>query len=232
MNIKLSDNRVGTQEDNFQNTDEKHPRFYDQKEPVIRTLNEIDVSGTYSYANYLRWEISERLELVKGKIFPIKSPSTLHQRCTGRIFVVLALFLKHKRCEVFVAPFDVRFPYQSKDDVDITTVLQPDICVVCERSKIDKRGCSGAPDIVVEVLSSGDSKTELDNKYRIYEEFGVREYWIVQPSERSVFKYILTDEGVFSAGRPYTPGQMLASDVLPGFQLNIAELFFDAEEEE
>lgn len=201
-------------------------------ERIITTVNDIDFSGTYSYANYLNWHIQERFELIKGKIFEMTAPSTKHQRFTGRIFLELGNFLKGKKCEAFIAPFDVRFPYKSKDDVDVTTVLQPDVCVVCDPGKIDSRGCLGAPDIVVEVLSPGNNRKELDNKYKIYEEFGVREYWIVHPSERSLLQYMLNDEGVFVAGKPYASGDELISDLLPGFRLNIDELFLNSDDED
>jgi Uma2 family endonuclease len=201
-------------------------------ERIITTVNDIDFSGTYSYANYLNWHIQERIELIKGKIFKMTAPSTRHQECTGKIFGELYLFLKNQICRVFVAPFDVRFPYKSKDDVDVTTVLQPDICVVCDPTKIDNRGCLGAPDIVVEVLSPGNNRKELDNKYKVYEEFGVREYWIVHPSERTLIQYVLNDEGTFVAGRPYAGGNELVSDLLPGFRLNIDELFMNCDDED
>jgi Uma2 family endonuclease len=201
-------------------------------EQVISTVSDIDFSGSYSYAHYLNWHIQEHFELIKGKIFEMTTPSTRHQRFTGRIFLELANFLKNKKCEVFIAPFDVRFPYKSKDDVDVTTVLQPDVCVVCDPKKIDRKGCIGAPDIVVEVLSPGNNRKELDNKYKIYEEFGVREYWIVHPSERSLFQYALNDEGVFVAGKPYASGNELVSELLPGFRLNIDELFMNSDDEE
>lgn len=207
------------------------PKLYDP-ERVITTVSDIDFSGSYSYAHYLNWHIKERFELIKGKIYKVTAPSTKHQRFTGRIFLELGNFLKGKKCEVFIAPFDVRFPYKSKDDVDVTTVLQPDICVVCDPIKIDQRGCLGAPDIVIEVLSPVNNKKELDNKYKIYEEFGVREYWIVYPSERSLLQYILNDEGVFVAGKPYASGEELISDLLPGFRLNIDELFVDCDDED
>jgi len=199
-------------------------------ERIITTVNDIDFSGTYSYANYLNWHIQERFELIKGKIFKMTAPSTKHQRFTGRIFLELGNFLKGMKCEAFIAPFDVRFPYKSKDDVDVTTVLQPDVCVVCDPGKIDSRGCLGAPDIVVEVLSPGNNRKELDNKYKVYEEFGVLEYWIIHPSERTLIQYVLNDEGTFVAGRPYAGGNELVSDLLPGFRLNIDELFMNCDD--
>lgn len=203
----------------------KKTKSYLQKEPVIRKVSDIDISGTYSYANYLKWEIVERLELIKGKIFEMSAPSVNHQRLLGEIYTDLYVFLRGKSCEVFAAPFDVRFPDQSKADKDVYTVVQPDICVICDETKLDKRGCIGAPDIVVEVLSPSNNKKELKNKFEIYQEYGVREYWIVHPKKRTFLKYVLNSEGVFVVGQLYEGGSEFVSDILPGFRLNIDEVF-------
>jgi len=203
----------------------KKPKSYIQKEPVVRKVSDIDFSGTYSYANYLKWEIAERLELIKGKIFEMSAPSVNHQRLLGEIHSDLYVFLRDKSCEVFAAPFDVRFPDDSKKDKDVYTVLQPDICVICDETKLDKRGCIGAPDIVVEVLSPSNNRKELKNKYDIYEAYGVREYWVVHPKKRTFLKYVLNSEGVFVVGELYEGGSEFVSDILPGFRLNIDEVF-------
>jgi Uma2 family endonuclease len=107
----------------------------------------------------------------------------------------------------------------------VYTVLQPDICVICDETKLDKRGCIGAPDIVVEVLSPGNNTKELKNKFAIYEEYGVLEYWIVHPERRNFLKYVLNEEGVFIAAEPYEEGTEFVSDILPGFRLNVDEVF-------
>ena len=120
---------------------------------VVSVVEDLDFSGTYSYANYLRWEFEERLELIKGKIFKMAAPTTLHQRVTGRIYGELYHFLKKQKCEVLVSPFDARFPSTSTADQDVFTVLQPDVCIVCDAAKLEPLGCLGAPDIVIEVLS-------------------------------------------------------------------------------
>jgi len=145
-------------------------------------FSDLDLSKTYSYADYLKWSFEERLEIIKGKIFKISSaPSTSHQRILRRISQSIGVFLDKHACEVFIAPFDVRLPRKSQEDKEIITVVQPDICVICYQRKVDAKGFLGAPDIVVEILSPGDSKKELQNKYEVYEETGVKEYWIVSP---------------------------------------------------
>ncbi len=131
-----------------------------------------------------------------------------------------------KNREVYAAPFDVRIPRKSQNDKEIITVLQPDVCVVCDLSKLDKRGCIGAPEIVVEVLSPGNNAKELKNKYDVYEEAGVKEYWLVSPQDQWMQVHTLAD-GRFQASPDFVPGNTVTSSVLPGFSLDITALFKD-----
>ena len=202
-----------------------YPELTDDK---VYTFNEIDESLTYSYAHYLNWLFDERVELIKGKIFKMSpAPSRVHQEVFGAIFSALHNFLKSKPCKVYGAPFDVRFPRKSKADAAIFTVLQPDICVVCDLNKLDDKGCIGAPDIVVEILSPGNNKKELLNKYQVYEEFGVKEYWIVSPSDQYILIYTLNDFGKFQASKMFTLSEQITSSVLPGFVLKLDDVFED-----
>lgn len=190
-------------------------------------VNEPDFSysGTYTYADYLKWTIEERLELIKGKIFRMSpAPNLIHQKISQQINMALLNFLSGHRCEVFAAPFDVRLTRKSKKDEEITTVVQPDLCIVCDPSKLDKRGCIGAPDIVVEILSPSNSRKELKDKYEVYEESGVKEYWIVSPQDHSFLVYTLAD-GKYVPSRLMTEGDIVKSSVLEGFSLDLEELF-------
>lgn len=189
-------------------------------------LAELDFSKDYTYADYLKWTFDERLELIKGKLFRMSpAPNRLHQKLSLEVARELSNYLKDKPCEVYTAPFDVRLPRKSKNDKDIITVVQPDICVICDPAKLDERGCLGAPDIVVEILSPGNNRKELQNKYEIYEESGVKEYWIVVPQEKSFLKYVLTDTGKFQASRLLTTGDVVVTPLLPGFVLDLGLLF-------
>jgi len=189
-------------------------------------LSDLDFSKTYTYADYFKWRFDERLELIKGKIFTMSpAPSRTHQEISVAITVKLSNYLKGKPCKVYAAPFDVRLPRTSKEDNAIYTVVQPDICVICDLSKLDDRGCVGAPDIVVEILSPGNNKKELRNKYEVYEEAGVKEYWIIHPSERTFLKYTLDNAGEFQPSKLMIGGDELTSDVLPGFIMDINEIF-------
>ena len=198
------------------------------REEKILILEDIDTSLTYSYSNYLNWLFDDRVELIRGKIFKMTpAPSPLHQQISIHVASLLYNFLKNKSCKVYAAPFDVRFTEKSKSEKEIYNVLQPDICVICDIRKIDDRGCLGAPDIVIEILSAGNNKKELLNKYSIYEEFGVKEYWVVSPGEKTVLKYTLGIEGKYKPSRLFTLSEKVYSEVLPGFELDLYGVFGD-----
>ncbi|SDE21205.1 Uma2 family endonuclease [Pedobacter soli] len=196
--------------------------------PPIQTVNEVDFAGYYSYADYMRFEFEERLEIIKGHIFRMSpAPNRIHQKISGRISNPIYNALNGYKCEVYTAPFDVRLAKKTQLDKEIFTVVQPDIVVVCDQSKLDKRGCIGAPDIVVEILSPGNNKKELINKYEVYEEAGVKEYWIVSPSDKSFFRYILDDHGKFQPTKLLTIGEEVTTSILPGFTLVLEKVFED-----
>jgi len=203
--------------------------YPDEEElPPIKTLNEVDFSTTYSYADYMRFEFEERLEIIKGYIFKMSpAPSRVHQKISGRIYVPIYNALNRHKCEVYAAPFDVRLAKKTQDDKEVFTVVQPDIVVVCDQTKLDKRGCIGAPDIVVEILSPGNNKKELINKYEVYEEAGVKEYWIVSPSYKTFFRYILDEKGKFQPTKLLTVGEEVTTMIIPGFKLVLDEVFQD-----
>lgn len=191
-------------------------------------FSDLDLTKTYTYADYLKWTFEDRLELIKGYIFKMSpAPAEIHQRVSQKVNNSLYNYFKEKPCEVYTAPFDVRLIKKSAADKEIITVVQPDICVICDLSKIDEKGCIGAPDIVVEILSPGNNKKELKNKYEVYEEAGVKEYWIIQPNEKTFFRYILNEKGQFEPTHLLTLGDEVTSLLLPGFALNLDEVFAD-----
>ncbi|WP_009035835.1 Uma2 family endonuclease [Indibacter alkaliphilus] len=182
--------------------------------------------GSYTYADYLTWEIDHMVELIKGKVFrqAAAAPRRIHQEISGRIFFKLYLKLEKKKCKVFSAPFDVRLPVKSKKHQDINTVVQPDICVVCDPEKLDDLGCVGAPDLIMEILSPSNNKKELQNKYEVYEESGVKEYWIIHPYEKTLLVYALI-HGKYVPSKLFTLGDHVASKCIQGFVLDLDELF-------
>jgi Uma2 family endonuclease len=183
--------------------------------------------GRYSYADYLTWELEEMVELIRGKVFrKAEAPKVIHQQVAGNVFVAFSIYLKRKKCKVFIAPFDVRLPVKSKKNEEIDTVVQPDICVICDPNKLDEAGCIGAPDLIVEVLSPGNNKKELQNKYDVYEEAGVREYWVIHPSECTLLVYTLIN-GRYDASKIFTHGDRVTSQAVTGLALDLEEVFDD-----
>ena len=153
------------------------------------------------------------------------APAPAHQLLSWKIAGELYNNLKNKPCKAYPAPFDVRLARKSEnEDKKILTVVQPDICIICDPSKVDTRGCTGAPDIVIEILSHGNNQKELRNKYEVYEESGVTEYWIVSPQDKTFLKYTLI-EGSYQPSRLYTIGDVITTPILPGFELNLEIIF-------
>ena len=188
----------------------------------ITSLDQLDlVNGIYSYADYLVWKIKERVELLKGKILEMSVPSPIHQEISGNLQGALFVFLKNSKCKLYTAPFDVRFP--QKGESQVYTVVQPDLCVVCDFEKIDSKGCVGAPDLVVEILSPGNSKKEMKSKFALYQEEGVREYWIVDPERELVFVYV-ADNKKFKPTIPIADDYVY-STIFPDFKIHTSDLF-------
>jgi Uma2 family endonuclease len=195
---------------------------------TITDIRELDTNGSYTYADYLTWQFRERVELILGKIFKMSpAPSSTHQQISVAISTSIFTFLKRKDCKVYAAPFDVVLPNITGI---LNTIVQPDITVVCDPKKITERGCEGVPDLIVEIVSKSSVTRDLHEKYGIYQQAGVREYWIVHPLDRSLVIFTLT-EGKYQPSKPLTKGDIATSIVLPGFTLDLNELFVDLVEE-
>ena len=194
----------------------------------ITSLNQLDLNHTYSYADYLGWKFTEWVEVLKGKIFPMAAPLEYHQRISMKLTGILFNFFDNRPCRVYSAPFDVRLYNKTKSleaEKDIFTVVQPDLCVICDLEKIDRRGCLGAPDLVIEILSEGNSEKEMNIKYQIYEESGVREYWIVQPETQSVLRFVANEDGIFIGLKPTTISETLRSAIFSELTIDLQKVF-------
>jgi Uma2 family endonuclease len=194
---------------------------------MINTLTQLDFNKTYSYADYLTWKFSERLEIWKGKINKLSpAPNTSHQRAASNLHGFLWSAFRKNPCQLFSAPFDVRILDQNKStpDNEVFTVVQPDLCVLCDDSKIDKRGAFGAPDLVIEILSPGNSKKEMKFKFDLYQEAGVPEYWIVNPADRTVLRYVLRN-GFFIGLHPLTDEDAIACESFSILDFDVCDIF-------
>ena len=175
----------------------------------------------YTYADYESWgEDSPRCELIDGVIYLMSAPTRAHQWIIGALHASLYAFLRGKACEVYMAPFDVRLNYDTTDD----TVVQPDVLVVCDTSKLENgKNLLGAPDFIIEVLSPTNTKHDTVKKLNKYEKAGVREYWIVDPEDKIVVAHRLVDK--VYATTTYVEGDTVPVMVLEGFTINLSEVF-------
>jgi Uma2 family endonuclease len=183
----------------------------------------------FTYSHYRTWPDSERWELIEGHAWAMSpAPKRRHQDFVLSMASMVRSFLIGKPCRVFVAPFDVLLPESDENDDEVDTVVQPDIVVFCDKSKLTERGARGAPDLIVEVLSPSTSKKDMNEKFNLYERHGVREYWIVDPTGEWLCVYRPMPHGKYDSGelrerlREYGP---IASKVLDGFIIEPKELF-------
>lgn len=190
----------------------------------ITNINQLDLNGTYSYADYLLWKFSERVELLKGKILKMSpAPARKHQKISFNLGGYFYTAFKGKKCEVYTAPFDVRLPSKDKKGNDTETVVQPDLCVICDPAKLDEHGCNGAPDLIIEILSPGNSKREMKQKFQIYEEAGVLEYWIIDPSHESILVNVL-ENGKYHTLNPVVD-DFVPSEKFPDLKIHTNTIF-------
>lgn len=186
----------------------------------------------FTYADYLTWNFKERIELIKGKIFKMSpAPTIIHQKILSNLFLSIGIFLRSKRCKVLVAPVDVRLKGKSfrkkklRDD-EITTVVQPDIIVVCDSEKLnDPRCIDGAPELVVEILSPGNTTTEIKYKFDLYQDNAVLEYWVVYPEYFQIHVYILNEKEKYDRAIIYAGNENINSVVLKGLSIPLDEIF-------
>jgi Uma2 family endonuclease len=194
---------------------------------MITNINLLDLDKTYSYADYLTWKFQERIELIKGKVFKMSpAPNTFHQKVAVNLTGILWNNFQNQKCNLFPAPFDVRLIDKKKSTLDdaIFTVIQPDLCVICDDDKIDEKGAIGAPDLVIEILSPGNSNKEMKYKFDLYQDAGVLEYWIVNPVDKTFLIYVLK-ENIFVGMHPLIEEDTIKSLLFPQLNFKLEEIF-------
>jgi len=181
----------------------------------------------FTYGQYCQWDDGERWELIDGVPYNMTpAPLRRHQGISTVVLSRIADFLRGKPCKVYHAPFDVRFAdCDEQEDENVSTVVQPDLAVICDEKKLDDRGCRGAPDLVVEILSPSTSRKDIGVKFSLYERHGVREYWIIHPAEESLMIFNLGGDNRYGRPQGYGRGDIATSKVLEGFELNVEEVF-------
>lgn len=196
---------------------------------TVTKFSDLDLTKEYSFADYLTWKFQERIELIKGKIFEMSpAPSRFHQRISGNVYYIFRNFLNQNSCVLYSAPFDVRLINfkKSTNDNQVTTVVQPDICIICDREKLDDKGCIGAPDLIVEILSPGNTEREMGIKFDLYEENLVKEYWIIEPTDKTIFVYTLQNDKYIGL-KPQTHLDVIKSPLFPNLDFPVSEVFVD-----
>lgn len=191
---------------------------------TVTNLSDLDLTKEYTYADYLSWKFSDRVELIRGFIKKMSpAPNRRHQTVAKNVTYNLMQYFNYKSCSLYFAPFDVTLPVKSaKKD---TTIVQPDICVICDETKLTDAGCHGAPDLIVEILSSQNSKHDVDTKFKLYEESGVKEYWIVEPLEKLVLVYTLQNEKYIGL-KPFSEGEIIESPLFSEMKIAVADVFY------
>lgn len=181
-----------------------------------------DNKGIYSFQDWLTWEGT--WELINGKAFNMSpAPTSLHQFIVGELHFSLRTFFQNRKCIVFVAPFDVYFSENEQYDVP-DHVVQPDLSVVCSKDQISKNGCQGAPSLIIEVLSPSTALKDFNEKFNLYQKYGVNEYWIVDPGNQTVHVYTL-EEGSYQNRHLYTEQETIQSVLYPELEIPLRNLF-------
>jgi Uma2 family endonuclease len=203
------------------------PNIVEEPFVMYGTL-ELDETKRYTYADYLTWLDDKRRELIDGFIHLMSAPMRRHARVSTKLSNWIYTFIEKRKglCEIYHAPFDVRLPlHGATEDHKIYDVVQPDICVICDLSKLDDKGCIGAPDLVVEVLSPSTYKYDWNYKFNLYETAGVREYWLVNPKAKTVFVFLLQSDGKYDIGTEYDCNQKAPVQIFEGLEIDLNELF-------
>jgi Uma2 family endonuclease len=206
---------------------ELEPTIVEEPFMPLPTLK-LDLTKRYTYADYLTWFDDVRRELIDGFIHIMSAPIRMHQRISSKINNIIDRFIEKNKgkCHIYYAPFDVRLPKNGETDDDkVYDVVQPDICVICDLSKLDDKGCIGAPDLIVEVSSPSTLKKDWNYKFNLYEKSGVREYWIVNPKTKLVNAFILQPDGYYDIGTEYDCTQKAPVHIFEGLEIDLKKLF-------
>jgi len=179
----------------------------------------------YTYKDYLKWDDDIRCELIDGYPYMMSAPTIRHQRISRKLLLQLGNFLTGKTCEVFHAPFDVRLYAGVSDLADdaVDTVVQPDLVVICDDTRLDKTGCKGAPDMAIEILSPSSTDKDKMIKYWKYLKAGVREYWIVDPDNNRLMVHLLDED--YQVIHTYSSEERAPVNILPGCTIDLQDVF-------
>lgn len=180
----------------------------------------------FTYKDYLNWPEGERWELINGIAYDMSpAPRPKHQKVSGLLTTIFNNFLLGKPCNVYHAPFDVRFSELGQSDEEVDTVVQPDISIVCDQSRLDERGYVGAPTLIVEILSESTASKDLAEKYKLYESNGVKEYLVVNTWGENISLFTLDDDGKYSHPQIFGIKDLMLLSSFPGLEIKLSDVF-------
>jgi Uma2 family endonuclease len=178
----------------------------------------------YSYADYLTWGENERWEILDGVPYMQAAPSRIHQEILMELSRQISNYLSGKPCKVYPAPFCVRLDVK-KNDNDVKNVVEPDITIVCDSSKLDERGCKGSPDMIIEIISPSTGKNDRFIKFNKYEKAGVKAYWVVEPDQKLVSVFTLQPNGRYGRPDMYTEEDKIKVSIFSDLEINLNTVF-------
>ncbi|MFZ3130941.1 MAG: Uma2 family endonuclease [Desulfosporosinus sp.] len=195
-------------------------------------ISALTSNNIYTYAHVLTWPEHERWEILQGVPYAMSpAPTIRHQEVAGALYRILGNYLQGKACRVFIAPLDVLLTEEQEPDEQIQTVVQPDVFVVCDKSKLDKNRCKGAPDLIIEVLSPTTARKDRREKFLLYEKHGVKEYWLVEPDAKLITAFTLKD-GQYGRPNIYSDEEEMKTSIFTDLIVNLAEVFTNIEIDE
>ncbi len=179
----------------------------------------------FTYADYLTWNDDERWELIDGKAYNMSpTPLRIHQEISMDLSRQFAVQLLKKKCRVYAAPFEVRLPIVDESENNISNVVQPDISVICDEKKLDEKGCIGAPDLIIEILSPSTRRLDRIQKRNLYEIAGVKEYWMVDPKDQLVEVFIMEQDGSYGKSHIYTETDTIQPKTLENITIDLSSV--------
>jgi len=183
----------------------------------------------YTYEDYLTWSEDERAEIIDGIVYAQATPSPVHQKIVGNLYFQLHNYFQGKECNPFVAPFTVRLPLESgeTDEKKNKNIVEPDLSVVCDKSKLDQGGYNGSPTLIIEIVSPSSKKRDYMVKLNKYQRAGVKEYWVITPENETLIRYILNEQGHYDAPETYVLGEdeEIIAKMFPDLVIQIKDIF-------
>lgn len=178
-----------------------------------------------TYKDYLNLPEGESVELIDGDVYNMLAPSRIHQEVSMNLSRIFSMYLLGKECKVYAAPFDVRLIKEGLSEDEVDTVVQPDLSIICDKTKLDERGCKGASEMIIKIVSPSTASIDYIKKLNLYEKFKVKEYWIVNPIEKIVMVFLLNNNGEYGKPKIYGEGDKAKVEIFDDFYVDVKELF-------